>query len=198
MVWPLTGRLMLSPTKTSYPLPDRTATPARKLRRWLTGDLAAGVIRALGKTIRLRDKDHRKFGARPQTRQASRHASIRKALLQKCRRARERMKEGASKSARSGVALTAARYCCAPTVSRFNLLRQVQRAANSIAVGFQQVSSIFSFGLRKMCMFVEHSARAKPVEVELPQLNANNHRSCRMSQLLQTCRLRRRYDRSLL
>jgi hypothetical protein len=99
------------------------------------------------------------------------HASIRKALLQKCRRARERMKEGASKSARSAVALTAApRYCCAPTVSRFNLLRQVQRAANSIAVGFQQVSSIFSFGLRKMRMFVKHNARAKPVEVELPQL----------------------------
>jgi hypothetical protein len=35
-------------------------------------------------------------------------------------------------------------------------------AANSIAVGFQQVSSIFSFDLR--------SITAKPVEVELPQL----------------------------
>jgi hypothetical protein len=32
------------------------------------------------------------------------HASIRKALLQKCRRARERMKEGGSKSTRSAVA----------------------------------------------------------------------------------------------
>jgi len=32
------------------------------------------------------------------------HASIRKALLQKCRRARERMKEGAGKLARSAVA----------------------------------------------------------------------------------------------
>jgi hypothetical protein len=42
--------------------------------------------------------------------------------------------------------------------------------ANSIAFGFQQVSSIFSFGLRKIRMFVEHNARAKPVEVELPQL----------------------------
>jgi hypothetical protein len=60
------------------------------------------------------------------------HASIRKALLQKCRLGRERMKEGATKSARSAVALTAApRYCCAPTVSRFNLLRsKVQRGCS--------------------------------------------------------------------
>ena len=33
MVWPLTSRLMLSPTRTSYPLAQLTGTPARKLRR---------------------------------------------------------------------------------------------------------------------------------------------------------------------
>jgi len=36
MVWPLTGRLMLSPTKTSYPPAERTRTPARELPHHLT------------------------------------------------------------------------------------------------------------------------------------------------------------------
>src|SRR5262245_43156317 len=48
---------MLPPTRTSYLLAERTRTPARKLRRGPKSDL----IRALGKTVRLRDKEHRQF-----------------------------------------------------------------------------------------------------------------------------------------
>src|SRR6516162_7732578 len=50
MVWPLTRRLLLSPTITS----QKPSTEAKKRSR-------GRAARALGKTVRLRDKGHRRF-----------------------------------------------------------------------------------------------------------------------------------------
>ena len=58
-------------------------------------------------------------------------------------------REGAGKLARSAVALTAApRYCCAPTVSRLNLLRQVQRGCSSLIMPLRCFASDYSTSLQ--------------------------------------------------